>query len=63
MSGDDVKWLQWYLTEYKLFFNEIDGKFETMTLEALLTYQYKKKLEIDGVCGPSTTKSLKDNLK
>lgn len=63
MSGDDVKWLQWYLTEYNLFFNEIDGKFETMTLEALVTYQFKNKLAIDGVCGPATRKSLKSNLK
>lgn len=63
MNGDDVKWLQWYLTEYNLFFNEIDGKFETMTLEALVTYQFKNKLAIDGVCGPATRKSLKSNLK
>lgn len=63
MSGDDVKWLQWHLTEYKLFFNDIDGKFETMTLEALVTYQFKSKLEIDGVCGPATRNSLKSNLK
>jgi GH25 family lysozyme M1 (1,4-beta-N-acetylmuramidase) len=63
MSGEDVKWLQWYLTEYELFFNDIDGKFETLTLEALVTYQFKNKLEIDGACGPNTRKSLKSNLK
>lgn len=61
--AEDVKWLQWYLNEYELLFKEIDGVFDTQTLEALVTYQFKYKLTIDGVCGPATIKSLKNNLK
>jgi GH25 family lysozyme M1 (1,4-beta-N-acetylmuramidase) len=63
MTGEDVKWMQWYLNEYGLMFKEIDGNFDTQTLEALLTYQFKYKLQIDGCCGPATRQSLKTNLK
>lgn len=38
--------------------SEIDGDFGTITFGALLAYQYDHKLEVDGVCGPMTKKSL-----
>ena len=62
MVGDDVKWMQWYLTELKYFDNTIDGIFEVITLGALLAFQFKNGLDIDGSCGPATRKSLKEAL-
>ena len=57
-TGNDVKWLQWYLTDLKYYIGEIDGKFGIITLGALLAYQFKNGLEVDGVCGPGTRQSL-----
>lgn len=57
-TGDDVKWLQWYLTDLKYYNDDIDGDFGIYTLGALLAYQFKNNLEVDGVCGPGTRKSL-----
>ena len=63
MNGDDVKWMQWYLNEYGMMFKDIDGVFDLKTLAALITFQFKYKLQIDASCGPITRKALKDNLK
>jgi peptidoglycan hydrolase-like protein with peptidoglycan-binding domain len=50
--------LQWYLTDLKYYNDDIDGDFGIYTLGALLAYQFKNNLEVDGVCGPGTRKSL-----
>lgn len=58
--GSDVKWLQWELVEGGyLRDNEIDGSFGVITLGALLAFQLKNGLEVDGVCGPKTREMLK----
>lgn len=62
-TGDSVKWLQWYLTEYGFFDSEIDGIFGNITLGGLLAYQFKNELDVDGKCGPATRNSLKNYKK
>ena len=58
-QGDAVKWLQWELKNQGYFaYPEITGYFGVYTLGALLAYQFKNGLEVDGVCGPATRASL-----
>lgn len=58
--GSDVKWMQYELVESGyLRSNEIDGGFGTITLGALLAFQFDHALEVDGVCGPITRSLLK----
>lgn len=57
-SGEGVKWLQYELKEDGYLADGIDGHFGTYTLGALLAYQFEHNLELDGVCGPATRKSL-----
>ena len=58
-KGDRVRWMQQKLAD-KGFLrrNEIDGDFGVITLGALLTFQFKNKLAVDGVCGPATQAAL-----
>jgi len=57
--GNDVKWLQYELIERGYMrSNECDGSFGVITLGAILAYQLKNGLELDGVCGPATRASL-----
>lgn len=55
--GDDVKWVQWELNEagYKL---TVDGAFGPASHKALMDYQDKNKLVVDGRCGPKVRLSL-----
>lgn len=57
-KGEDVKWLQYELNEsgYNL---KVDGEFGQLTHNALIDFQEKFKLEIDGVCGKQTRNKLK----
>lgn len=57
-TGDDVKWLQFNLKRQGYFASDIDGKFGVFTLGALLAFQMKKGLEVDGICGPKTRAAL-----
>ena len=60
-AGSDVQWLQWELIHRSpqyLREGECDGIFGTITLGAVLAYQQKHMLELDGVCGPETRASL-----
>lgn len=59
-NGDGVKWMQWYLKEYGYYVGDIDGKFGKVTLGALLAFQFKQKLTVDGICGPNTRKAIKN---
>lgn len=38
--------------------SEVDGDFGVITLGALLCFQFKSGLAVDGVCGPKTRKAL-----
>lgn len=57
-SGDNVKWLQHALKVRGYLSSNVDGYFGVFTLGALLAYQFKNGLEVDGVCGPKTRASL-----
>lgn len=58
--GDDVKWMQDKLAHKGyLRTNEIDGDFGLITLGALLAFQFKNGLAVDGICGPATRAALK----
>ena len=57
-EGESVSWLQWALEKKGYFKGTIDGKFDVITLGALLAYQMKTGLTVDGVCGPKTRAAL-----
>ena len=58
-KGEDVKLMQTKLADNGyLRREEIDGDFGTITLAALLAFQFEKKLAVDGHCGPLTRKAL-----
>ena len=38
--------------------SEVDGDFGLITLGALLCFQFKSGLAVDGVCGPKTRAKL-----
>ena len=56
-NGESVKWLQYELNKrgYKL---NIDGDFGKKTDEAVRDYQSKHNLEVDGIVGKITIRSL-----
>lgn len=59
--GSDVKWMQYELIESGyLRENELDGAFGTITLGALLAFQFEHALEVDGVCGAKTRTVMKE---
>lgn len=58
MIGDDVVQLQDHLHELGFYSGRVDGRFGTDTAEALRTYQANSGLNIDGICGPNTLRSL-----
>ena len=62
-SGDSVKWLQWYLAKYNFYNGTISGNFDLVTYGALLAFQFKNKLTVDGLCGNNTKKALKNYNK
>ena len=57
-KGDYVKWLQWQLAWKGYYEDMIDGRFEVITLGAVLAFQFKNNLEVDGLCGPKTRAAL-----
>lgn len=58
-KGDNVRWLQTKLVAHGyLRENEIDGDFGKITLGALLAFQFENGLQVDGVCGMETKRSL-----
>jgi len=59
-SGEDVKWLQWYLTEYAYYKDGVNGTFDIYTLGGLLAFQLKNNLATDGLCGTATITALKN---
>lgn len=62
-TGDDVKWLQKRLKDRKYYNGDIDGYFGTITLGALLAFQFESDLDVDGVCGSKTRQALNSPVK
>ena len=58
-SGDDVKWLQDKLSDKGYYIGEISGKFDIITLGAVLAFQKKNGLVVDGLAGAKTRNALK----
>lgn len=59
MTGTEVKKMQTALIEAGFLRpTESDGDFGKITLGAVLAYQMKNNLEVDGICGPATRRSL-----
>lgn len=58
--GEGVKWVQWELTEggCDLGAGGIDGEFGAFTLEAVLDFQRRHALDVDGEVGPKTMAAL-----
>lgn len=57
--GEDVKAMQQALVQRGyLRSNEVDGDFGIITLGAVLCFQFKSGLEVDGVAGPKTQAEL-----
>lgn len=57
--GEDVKQMQTKLADKGyLRRNEVDSVFGTITLGALLAFQFENELDVDGLCGPETKKTL-----
>ncbi len=58
-QGAAVRWLQTRLSERGYYYyDHIDGDFGSKTFGAVLAFQFDRKLEVDGVCGPMTRKAL-----
>ena len=57
MSGEQVKTLQYLLNQagYEV---EIDGDFGRSTEKALLAFQKKSRITVDGRAGPKTVEAL-----
>ncbi|APT85745.1 N-acetylmuramoyl-L-alanine amidase [Corynebacterium aquilae] len=58
LTGDDVISLQDQLHELGFYTGRIDGSFGANTHEAVLNYQMNYGLNVDGICGPNTVRSL-----
>lgn len=59
-TGDDVRRLQQALADKGYYFaDHIDGDFGKETFGAVLAFQLDSGLDVDGICGPATRKSLK----
>ena len=60
VSGNIVKWLQWHLVRKGcLEWNDINGSFDSKTLDAVLRFQKLNDLEVDGYVGIKTKAALK----
>lgn len=57
-KGDAVKWIQWELNNDMNAGLVVDGDFGSKTEKAVKAYQKKKKLVVDGICGPKTIEQL-----
>lgn len=56
-SGDKVKYIQRRLNEYGYKVEE-DGLFKALTYDAILNFQYRCRLDIDGIVGIKTLEKL-----
>lgn len=58
MTRGEVRELQQRLTKLGYFKDTVDGSFGIITLGAVLAFQFKNKLQVDGIVGPKTWKAL-----
>ncbi|WKD60060.1 N-acetylmuramoyl-L-alanine amidase [Corynebacterium caspium] len=58
LTGDDVSQLQKHLQELGFYTERIDGVFGPATDAALRNFQLNSGLQVDGICGPETVRSL-----
>ena len=58
--GDEVKELQQMLRVLNYYKGELDGKFGEQTLAAVMKFQEKNRLAMDGEVGPLTKAALKE---
>ncbi len=59
-TGDDVIWLQMYLTHLGYMKNDqITGAYDATTLAAVKKFQEDKQLDVDGIAGKDTRTALK----
>ena len=59
MSGNDVKYLQWGLTTLGFPCGTIDGIFGSLTHNAVISFQRKYQLEVDGIFGPASLSKMR----
>ena len=57
-KGEDVKWLQEKLKNKGFYNGSISGEFDIITLGAVLAFQMKSGLAVDGICGNQTYSKL-----
>jgi N-acetylmuramoyl-L-alanine amidase len=56
--GQDVKDVQWKLRNWKYYEGNVDGIYGARTYRAVLRFQKKNGLKVDGVVGPSTASAM-----
>ena len=59
-TGDKVKELQQWLTDYSYYSGDIDGNFGADTEKAVKAFQEEAGLIVDGVVGKDTTKAMEN---
>ncbi|MDO5836956.1 MAG: peptidoglycan-binding domain-containing protein [Methanobacterium sp.] len=59
-TGDKVKELQQWLTDYGYYSGDVDGNFGADTEKAVKTFQEEAGLIVDGVVGKDTTKAMEN---
>lgn len=59
-TGEPVKWLQWHLRASVAPELPITGEFWSLTDEAVVEFQIKYGLDVDGIVGPATRAKLKE---
>ena len=59
-EGDSVKELQQIMKDLELYDGPVNGKFGPLTEEAVLKFQEKAELTVDGVAGSETLAKLKE---
>ena len=62
-SGESVKWIQWHLRASTSPEMVVDGTFYTKTKAAVIEFQKKYGLVIDGIVGPATRTKMKKVVK
>lgn len=62
-KGEQVKMLQMCLNKLVDAKLDVNGSYDPATEKAVKAYQKKKKLTVDGMCGPVTRSHIKADLK
>jgi len=56
--GNSVKWVQFILQKQKLYTGKIDGSYGPLTRGAVVNFQTRQKITVDGITGPQTRAEL-----